>query len=168
MATPKAKTLQERFGFLDPDIRKPEHDEMIKWIEKNIEDILLLVLKLKSRPTRVITTWEPVVLREPERGQLLGYIDLIATVPDGEARYELERLHGVSQIVFEAKTELETLGVLFRQLRMYREGYIRSERVRKMPFVVVCPDDSEAEIIREQGFNFLKYDPTMTFAMGGV
>ena len=43
MAAPKAKSLQERFGFMDPDLKRPEHDEMMKWVNGNIEDILMLV-----------------------------------------------------------------------------------------------------------------------------
>ena len=141
---------------------------MIKWIQRNIEDIFLLIFKLENRPEKLRMEWEPYVRQEAERGQLIGSIDLIATIQGGKAHYEFDnRFHG-NQVVFEAKTEFETLGVLFRQLRMYQEGFIHQERVRKMPFVVVCPDDSEAEIIREQGFYFLKYDPNMSFAMGGI
>ena len=36
---PKAKTLQERFGFSDPDLKRPEHDEIMVWLDRNILDV---------------------------------------------------------------------------------------------------------------------------------
>jgi hypothetical protein len=143
MAAPKAKTLQERFGFLDPDIRKPEHDDIIRWLDANIEDILMLVFGLSVRPKDVFTKWEPVVRQKEDGGLMIGFVDFIARWSD-------------TIVVFEAKTEIETLGVLFRQVRMYQEGYIGRRPVWDMKFVVVCPDDTEADKIREQRLLFLK------------
>ncbi len=40
MAKPKAKTLQERFGFVDDDLKRPMHDEIMQWIDRNAEDII--------------------------------------------------------------------------------------------------------------------------------
>lgn len=51
----------------------------------------------------------------------------------------------------EVKTKINSLGELFRQLRMYKE-YINGD------FLIICPDDSEQKLIEEQGFKFLKYD----------
>jgi len=38
---PKAKTLQERLGFLDDELTKPEHDEMMIWLDANIDTIVV-------------------------------------------------------------------------------------------------------------------------------
>lgn len=35
MAAPKAQTLQQRFGFMDNDLKSPAHDEMMLWLDKN-------------------------------------------------------------------------------------------------------------------------------------
>lgn len=32
MAEPKAKTLQMKLGFFDEDLKKPEHDDILKWL----------------------------------------------------------------------------------------------------------------------------------------
>ena len=157
MAAPKAKTLQERFGFLDADLKKPLHDEMIQWIDSNIEDILMLLFSLQSRPKEVVTRWETVVRQTEEGGMMIGFIDLSARWAWGETR-----------VLFEAKTTIDSLGELFRQVRMYQEGFVASERVWRMPLVIVCPDDTHADLIRQQRLHFLKYDPTQVFALGGV
>ncbi len=157
MAEPKIKTIQARFGFADPDIKKLEHNEIIKWLDANIEDVLMLVLSLPHRPKNVRTEWEPLVRMAVDGGQFIGYADLAAWAERAER-----------PALFEAKTAIDSLGELFRQLSMYRAGYFDGWTVTKLPFIVVCPDDSEAEIIREQGYYFLKYDPKMTFAAGGV
>lgn len=43
----KAITIQERFGFLDDDLKKPNHDEIMKWTDKNIGFILSEILEPK-------------------------------------------------------------------------------------------------------------------------
>ena len=41
MATPKAKTLQQRFGFRDGDLKTPKHDEMMLWLDENMASFLV-------------------------------------------------------------------------------------------------------------------------------
>jgi len=140
---------------MDPDIKKPEHDQMIQWIDANVEDILMVVFGAAARPKDVRTRWEPVVRQTSGGGGIIGFVDLLARISQ-------------QRIVFEAKTTIDSLGVLFRQVRMYQEGYIDGLPIYEMPIVVVCPDDTHAEKIREQRLHFFKYDPTMKFAVGGV
>lgn len=174
MAKPKYKTIQERFGFLDPDLPKVEHDDIIKWIEANIEDVLMVVLHLTARPKEVTTEWEPPVRLNKSAGPVLGFVDFIATAQHIDLRTGLGPPRVVAlagsnmRVVFEAKTRLDTLGVWFRQINLYKEGFIWGERVDRMPFVVVCPDDTHADVLREHGILFLKYDPSTPFALGGI
>jgi hypothetical protein len=44
MAAAKAKTLQ------DLDLKSRIYDEMIKWLDDNIEDALMVVLGVQKRP----------------------------------------------------------------------------------------------------------------------
>lgn len=37
---PKAKTLQERFGFSDPDLKTPKHDAIMLWLDGEIRNVL--------------------------------------------------------------------------------------------------------------------------------
>ena len=80
------------------------------------------------------------------QGGMIGFVDLMAN-------------KGRQTILFEAKIAIDSLGELFRQVRMYQEGYLGRAEVRQMPFVIVCPDDSNADIIRQEGLHFLKYEP---------
>ena len=41
---PKAKTLQERMGFMDPDLTTPKHDEILRWLKDNIETLAVALL----------------------------------------------------------------------------------------------------------------------------
>ena len=54
-------------------------------------------------------------------------------------------------VFIEVKTQITTLGELFRQLNTYKE-YLQGD------FLVVCPDDTEKETIENQGFRFIKYE----------
>lgn len=40
MNKPKAQTLQQKLGFFDEDLKKPKHDELMLWLDNNIERII--------------------------------------------------------------------------------------------------------------------------------
>ena len=40
MAKPKAQTIQQRFGFMDDDLKKPKHDELMKWLNDSVDEKL--------------------------------------------------------------------------------------------------------------------------------
>jgi hypothetical protein len=132
----------------------------MKQRDHNIEDIFMMIYEYEARPKGIKTKWEPVVTQTEDGGRMIGFIDLFAR--------QFIHTDVVRRIVFEVKPKIESLGSLFRQIRMYQEGYIDCCPIYKMPIVVVCPDDTHAEKIREQGPRFIKYDPTMKFVMGGV
>jgi hypothetical protein len=37
---PRAKTIQERFGFKDEELPQPKHDEIMFWLDANIESVV--------------------------------------------------------------------------------------------------------------------------------
>jgi len=41
MSKPRASTIQQRFGFMDSDLKTPKHDEMMIWLDDNIVDVIL-------------------------------------------------------------------------------------------------------------------------------
>jgi hypothetical protein len=55
-----------------------------------------------------------------------------------------------TEIYFEVKSSLPSLGELIRQIRMYEE-YVKGK------FYVVAPDDKYAEQLQRQGIGFIKY-----------
>ncbi len=40
MAKPKAQTLQQRFGFMDEDLKKPKHDVIMFWLDDCVDEKL--------------------------------------------------------------------------------------------------------------------------------
>lgn len=40
MARPKARTLQQRFGFMDDDLKSSTHDEIMMWLNDNMQRIV--------------------------------------------------------------------------------------------------------------------------------
>lgn len=40
MSTPKAQTIQSRFGFKDADLTTPKHDEIMFWLDQHVELIV--------------------------------------------------------------------------------------------------------------------------------
>jgi hypothetical protein len=41
MARPRGQTLQQRFGFLDDDLKTPSHDEVMTWVTEHIEQVII-------------------------------------------------------------------------------------------------------------------------------
>jgi hypothetical protein len=41
MARPRGQTLQQRFGFLDEDLKAPTHDEIMSWLTANIDQVII-------------------------------------------------------------------------------------------------------------------------------
>ena len=66
MTVPKAKTLIERFGFNDPELTTPEHDEMFIVCMNSVQKIVDLVVESDKR----FSTWRRMV-QNLDDGQLL-------------------------------------------------------------------------------------------------
>ena len=48
MARPRAQTLQQKLGFYDEDLKKPDHDMIMQWVSDNAEGVLNSVFGLSS------------------------------------------------------------------------------------------------------------------------
>ncbi|MBE9570352.1 MAG: hypothetical protein IMF11_06990 [Proteobacteria bacterium] len=51
MASPKARTIQQRFGFADGDLKTPKHDEIMLWLDKKVDECLPLWLGIGPKWT---------------------------------------------------------------------------------------------------------------------
>lgn len=58
MAAPKAQTIQQRFGFLDNDLKTPKHDEIMLWLDKNAVSIVEELYWKPAWPSGTIETWK--------------------------------------------------------------------------------------------------------------
>lgn len=41
MARPRGQTLQQRFGFLDDDLKTSSHDEVMTWATEHVEQVII-------------------------------------------------------------------------------------------------------------------------------
>ena len=154
MATPRAKTLQERFGFLDEDLKTPAHDALMLWIDEYIPEILAEVFSLTEAPVILSKRWEHVIMTE--RDFILGAADMFVRAACG---------HTELVVYIEAKSKIDSLGTLLRQIRFYQAGGVFDHQSRmgdsiRPKWLVIAPDDRFAAKIREQGIHFHK-SPTV-------
>lgn len=153
------KSVQMQFGFMsemDKEIYASEHDEIMLWVDRNIRTILselnvVLVgpeLRYASSSLAKITKqWEAPVTGLDKN--LVGFTDMLVDITwDGYKRI----------IYFEVKTKI-SIGALIRQLRMYQLTNTPSLEITRPLLIVVSPDDRYKDILAEQGFLFVKYEP---------
>lgn len=69
MNKPKAQTLQQKLGFFDEDLKKPKHDELMLWLDNNIERI---INKIFNSP---FTDDEIKIIRERESMKIKTILD---------------------------------------------------------------------------------------------
>lgn len=145
MARPKGQTLQQRFGFQDSDLTTPQHDEMMLWLDENIDTVLSEFLKKPTTAKQVL--WECPV--RTGGGYLIGFADMFVLTDDGNF------------VCIEVKTKIPSLGELIRQINMYRERHNRIGNVSASEayFVIVAPDDRFAPLLEKQGIGYVKYQP---------
>jgi hypothetical protein len=155
MAAPKAKSLQERFGFLDEDLKTPAHDALMFWIDENISEILAEVFNLTIAPKILARRWEFTL--KNERDFILGAADMFVHARSGQCDVA---------VFIEAKPKIRSLGELIRQINFYKAGsdfsvHIPSGDYLQPKWLVVAPDDQFADKLREQGILFQKSPPTL-------
>jgi len=84
---PKAQTYQQKLGFFDEDLKKPKHDEIMYWFDKNLENILRTKIFRNIQydedysPMRNVEIilekiWERPVLPNNSKF-IIGFIDLL-------------------------------------------------------------------------------------------
>jgi len=133
---PKAKTLIERMGFLDADRKRNSHDEMQIWVYRNFKSIIMKMYPLVKYDDRPMEIKLEYPITDIRRNFVVGFVDVFC------------KKHSIG---IEVKTEIPVVGELIRQIQFYRQYTAAS-------WIVVSPDDKNAEILKEQGIRFLKYN----------
>ena len=158
----------------------PWHDSDIdhnraNWTDQSLQGARAFMQSNPKPDIRVVARLldEPLIRRTGYRDsieQIVGYADLIIyteqarVVPkyrtangDEEAQDFSIRWdrYGSPSLLVEAKTVLPTIGELMRQLKLYRTAFARN-------LAVCSPDNSYEEILADQGFLYIKYDPART------
>lgn len=68
----KAATISERFGFRDEDLKTPKHDEIMIWLDENLNDLMPLLSTLWSKLERNSDKWIQGEIEHLRRGDFNG------------------------------------------------------------------------------------------------
>lgn len=152
-------------SFEDEDLRQPQHDEMLLWLDANMTDILNRLIypdltdeQIESylkNPAEIKKNWQQPI-KEPT-GEIVGFVDMIVS-------YERTDESGdtISKVFFfDIRTTIPSLGQLIRDINIYKL-YLGFEQSWMYTYLVVCADDRYANILAEQGVHFLPYAPDTT------
>lgn len=117
---------------------------------------------LPPKPTELVEkkTFEYVLQQHPENGngrmlpRILGYADLVIFWNDPTVEWGDDQQWHISgrsrRVLIEAKTVLPSIGELMRQINLYR--------LVCHDVIVVAPDTTYADILREQGVLVVPFD----------
>lgn len=147
MSNAKAQTLSQRFGFQDTDLKTKEHDEIMLWLDKSIDEVLPKLYP-GLEPMDISKVWE---MPANKGNYLIGFVDM--------AVFYLYHLKTANEryptvVCFEVKSKIESLGELFRQLKMY-DGLRLGNTTRFVGDIcVVSPDRRFEKEIIAQGYKF--------------
>ena len=154
----RTRTLQERLGFSDSELKTPAHDAIMIWLDGEMEKIATDLFPVGESPGKKIfcikKIWEAPVMSDK---YLVGFVDMEVIVGFEEFSYG-ERKSAF--LFFEVKPRIKSVGETIRQIRTYEE-YVRRDgwTPETWRFFVVSPEDAFAEVLRKQGIGFIKVPP---------
>lgn len=128
-----------------------KHDEIVLWLYDQTKDIIAAKY---GADYEIISAMLEKPICAGHYSRIVGYVDLFVSAAKGGIGS-----HDSLFVLFEAKPEIPDLGALLRQLRKY-ETHVRNDLgFGILKIVVVSPDTQWVEILHEQGFDFLQYQP---------
>jgi hypothetical protein len=182
----RATTLQEKFGFVDEDLRTPQHDAMLVWIDQHAEELIQEFFSIPTSwseetidqvrkeakrdlgeppPRKLVIEskiWEyPIVTKT---GFAVGFADMAVMVRVPRNLTFCTFASGPQQGAVEWHVEMSDERVFFEAKTSIRSvgELIRQIRLYqeylKGHYIVVSPDERFAEVLRGQRIHFLKYD----------
>lgn len=180
---PKAKTMQERMGFSDPDLSSPKHDEMVIWLLKNKVDVCRFLLpKIRHQFDGSISKEEMRLYMSPLEGQhdqspsakaevtvmngtfTVGFIDVLIE----QRGMWTEKQNGLmttqwsslaNSVAIEVKPTIPSFGETLRQIRQYQQYCHYSK------YAIFSPDHRFKEVFEEQGITVFSTS-TLKTALG--
>lgn len=180
----QAKTLQERFGFLDHELSTPLHDEIVLWLDEHMVEVASdlfpgwtnsdvatatqfgVTLPPHAPPTIYSKMWEAPVLSNNKF--TIGFVDMLCSVGVSmlsqsckSAPYHRDRCAEcyiglyLERVSLAFEVKTETPSV-GELVRQIRlyQTYLPDTR-----FVVVAPDARWALPLKGQGIEFVPYWP---------
>jgi hypothetical protein len=156
----KSKSGQLKLGLLsdlDSDIFVDLHDEIMLWVDSNIDQILKTTYGTGWASSS--KTWEFPVMTSGRDRRLIGFADML---------WNVSRLSSGNTAwpcpvgIVEVKTRIRP-GPDIRQVRAYMEflpdtfNFGNGHSLQKP--IIVSPDLRYEALIKEQGFHFVAYKP---------
>jgi len=145
--------------FMDEDILKPEHDQMLLWLDDNIESLINSVIYpnmtteqiadfLETEPD-IKRTWQQPI--KSATGQIVGFVDMVVSYD------RVDAAEHISKVFFlDVRAEIPSLGALIREINTYKL-YLGFEDSWIYSYVVIGPDDRYANILQAQGITSWPY-----------
>lgn len=148
------------FQLIDEDLAKPQHDEMMLWLDETMETILNRIIYpdmtaeqitiYSEHPAKIHKDWQQPI--KSTAGQIVGFIDMLV-------RYErnVEPDDDLLKIFFfDVRTEIPSLGALIRDVNLNKE-HLGFDHGWMYSYILVCPDDRHADVLQAQEIEFLRY-----------
>lgn len=151
--------------FSDEDLRRPQHDEMLLWLDASMAAILNRLIypdlteeqveSYLKNPAEIKKNWQQPI--KAPTGEIVGFVDMIVSYERAD-----ESGDTINKVFFfDVRTTIPSLGQLIREINTYKL-YLGFEQSWLYTYLVVGADDRYANILAEQGIHFLPYDPDIT------
>lgn len=146
---PKAQTLIERAGFMDPDRLNSRHDEIQLWAYDNLEQLLGQLTTEGNRIQILSRKLEyPITQASSTFSSIVGFVDLFAS---GRVHCASGDFKSFSAAI-EIKSTIPCVGDLIRQINFYRKF-----QTTNSIWIVISPVDKFERVLRDQLIYFIKY-----------
>jgi hypothetical protein len=157
----RATTISQRFGFQDPDLKTPGHDEIMIWLDTYAETILQTLIPEKrwDDPDVPYPDWYLRVTKKEweqpiaDGKYIIGFADMVVKyeIPTLEIWERAGKVMMASERMayFEVKTFIPSVGELIRQINMYRKYEYGT-------YIVVSPDNRFESVLKSQGILFFQ------------
>ena len=166
---PKAKTLIEKMGFVDKDMKNSDHDTIVEWIDENIKELIakfhnidyeknreLIQERNSSNPNMFSEhgTWEKVI---KSGNYTIGFIDYHIGFYPQVYQYNKYIHEYRYNFYFEAKTAIPSMGELLRQIQFYKTNIKHFRDSYYQIIIVSYPNPRAQRIVESQGFFWIDY-----------
>jgi len=151
-----------RIELFDADLQEPLHDEMLLWLDANIEPILKEAIYpgLTDEQIAAYSTHEGAIHKNWQQpiktpaGEIVSFIDMLVRYErTGDPDDDIFKV-----FFFDVRTAIPSLGALVREINLHK-NYLRFEQSWMYAYVLVCPDDRYAHLLEGQEIEFLHYQP---------
>jgi len=180
----RAKTIQQRFGFADNDLKTPQHDGIMLWLSQHADKILAAFVSEtewgdiswlndelakhsrkpisqnelpQRRPPRVLSTiWEHPVMSGK---YIVGFVDMLIEYATDELVFSGKDFSWYTAMSSHNTTICVEVKSSIPSLGELIRQIRMYQQYQNGIYVVVSPDARYADALRSQGIEFYHYNP---------